>query len=481
MSSPIRVRFAPSPTGYLHIGGARTALYNYLFAKANGGKFIVRVEDTDLERSTKEFEQSQLADLKWMGIDYDIGPGKEDELGPYRQSERLEIYKKEAHKLLNEGKAFYDFCSEEELEEMREKAQAEGSPAYTGKWRDKEHWDEAKKRVEAGEKAPIRFLAPEKDYSFKDRVRGEVKFPAGMVGDFVILRSNGMPVYNFCNVVDDNMHKITHVIRGEDHVNNTLRQLMIYEALGAEAPEFAHVSLLIGHDRQKLSKRHGATSVTLYREESYLPQALSNYLCLLGWSHPEEKDVFTMEELYEVFNLDRFSKSHAIYDIEKLKYINGQHLRAKDDKTIAHELEGHISHGHFFHKQSEQWQETAVSLLKEKVTLYSGFETLIDEAILAEKVELSNEAKEALSWETTPQILSYLNERLADKDQGFVEASELAEWMDYCKKELKIKGKPLFMGFRVALTGQNHGPDLKVLIPLTPVHTLKKRMEKIKA
>ncbi|MEX1099418.1 MAG: glutamate--tRNA ligase, partial [Bacteriovoracaceae bacterium] len=265
----IRVRFAPSPTGYLHIGGARTALYNYLFAKANNGKFIVRVEDTDLERSSKEFEQKQLDDLKWLGIDYDIGPGKEDEFGPYRQSERLEIYKKEAKRLLEEGKAFYDFCSEAELEQMREKSQSEGTPAYTGKWREEKHWDEAKKRVESGEKAPIRFLVPDRDYSFEDKVRGTVKFPKGMVGDFVILRSNEAPVYNFCNVVDDHLHQITHVIRGEDHVNNTLRQLMIYEALGAQPPVFAHVSLLIGEDRQKLSKRHGATSVTLYREESY--------------------------------------------------------------------------------------------------------------------------------------------------------------------------------------------------------------------
>lgn len=475
----IRVRFAPSPTGYLHIGGARTALYNYLFAKANKGKFIVRVEDTDLERSTKEFEQSQLADLKWLGVDYDIGPGREDEYGPYRQSERLDIYKKEALALVEQGKAFYDFCSEEEIELMREKSMAEGTPAYTGKWKNKENWEEAKKRIEAGEKAPIRFLVPDKDYVFKDKVRGEVKFPAGMVGDFVILRSSGMPVYNFCNVVDDSMQKITHIIRGEDHVNNTLRQLMIYEALGAEIPVFAHVSLLIGHDRQKLSKRHGATSVTLYRQESYLPEALANYLCLLGWSHPEEKDIFTMEELYSVFTLDRFSKSHAIYDVDKLQWMNGQHLRAKSDDELAKDLAGWVSHGHFFHKQSDQWKQTCVGLLKEKISLYTEFEKLVDEFILADKVELSDEAKEAMSWETTPQIRQYLLEKLESKDHGFVSGEDLSEWMDYCKKEMKIKGKQLFMGFRVVLTGQNHGPDLKVLIPLTPLPILKKRIEKI--
>ncbi|MCO4752824.1 MAG: glutamate--tRNA ligase [Bacteriovoracaceae bacterium] len=474
----IRVRFAPSPTGYLHIGGARTALYNYLFAKANGGQFIVRVEDTDQERSSKEYEVEQLADLKWLGIDYDIGPGKEDEFGPYRQSERLDIYKAEALKLVEQGKAFYDFCSEEELEQMREKSMSEGAPAYTGKWREPKHWDEAKARIANGEKAPIRFLAPEKDYTFEDKVRGEVTFPKGMVGDFVILRSNEMPVYNFCNVVDDHMHKITHVIRGEDHVNNTLRQLMIYEALEAKPPIFAHVSLLIGKDRQKLSKRHGATSVTLYKEESYLPQALANYLCLLGWSHPDEKDIFGLEELYEVFNLDRFSKSHAIYDTEKLKWMNGQHLKNSSDEVIVKDLEGHVSHGHFFHKQNAEWKQKCVALYKEKIDLYSEFETQLDQYVLDENVEFSDEAKEALSWETTPQIREYLVERLNEAQASFIQEQDLADWMNYCKKELKIKGKPLFMGFRVLLTGQNHGPDLKVLISLTPVHILKKRLEK---
>lgn len=477
----IRVRFAPSPTGYLHIGGARTALYNYIFAKASGGKFIVRVEDTDEERSSKDFEQSQLADLKWLGIDYDIGPGKEDEHGPYRQSERMDIYQKEALKLVEQGKAFYDFCSEEELELMREKSQAEGTPAYTGKWREKEHWDEAKSRVAAGEKAPIRFLVPNKDYTFKDKVRGEVRFPAGMVGDFVILRSNRMPVYNFCNVVDDSMHKITHVIRGEDHVNNTLRQLMIYEALGAEVPIFAHVSLLIGHDRQKLSKRHGATSVTLYREEGYLPEALANYLCLLGWSHPEEKDIFKLDELTSVFNLERFSKSHAIYDIDKLKWMNGQHLRSKSDQELVKDLEGRVSHGHFFHKQSPEWKETCVALLKEKISLYDEFEKLVDDFILVENLELTSEATEVLGWETTPKIAAFLGEKLDALEQGFVSGDDLGQWMDSCKNELGIKGKQLFMGFRVVLTGQNHGPDLKVLIPLTPLPVLKKRIEKIQA
>lgn len=475
----VRVRFAPSPTGYLHIGGARTALYCYLYAKATGGAFVLRIEDTDEERSSREFEQMQIADLKWLGLTYDEGPDQPGKYGPYRQSERLDIYLKYAHQLIEKGFAFYDFCTEEELEEMRRANQEEGTPAYTGKWKNPQHWDEAKKRVAAGEKAPIRFLVPNKEYSYDDKVRGKITFPAGMIGDFVIIRSTGMPIYNFCCVVDDYLMKITHVIRGEDHVNNTAKQLMIYEALEADIPEFAHVSLLIGHDRQKLSKRHGATSVTLYREQSFLPEALANYLCLLGWSHPEEKDVFKLTELKEFFNLDRFNKAPAVYDMDKLKYINAQHLRSMELPQLVKLAEGAIGHGHFFHKQSEAWKESCMKLLIEKISLISEIEPLIEEFILKDSVDKNEKLDEILSWDTTPQIGKYILEQLQSVDTSFVTKEAFDGWMEYCKKDLKIKGKPLFMGFRGVLTGQDHGPDLKELVPLVPVTILKKRLEKI--
>src|SRR5665647_3338381 len=244
----VRVRFAPSPTGYLHIGGARTALYNYLFAKANGGKYILRIEDTDLERSKAEFEQLQIADLEWLGIIHDEGPDKPNpKYGPYRQSERLDIYMKYALEMIANGKAYYDFCTEIEIEAMKEKAAAEGhDPQYEGKWKDPAFDKEAHAIVAAGEKAAIRFRAPKKVYSFKDGVKGDVSFPENMVGDFVIMRSSGLPVYNYCCVVDDMLMDISHVIRAEEHLNNTVRQLMIYEALNAKPPIFAHVSLIIG-------------------------------------------------------------------------------------------------------------------------------------------------------------------------------------------------------------------------------------------
>lgn len=473
----VRVRFAPSPTGYLHIGGARTALYNYLLAKANNGKFIIRIEDTDEERSKREYEDLQLEDLKWLGIIHDIGPGKEDEYGPYRQSERLHIYQEYTDKLVDMNLAFYDFCTEEEIEQMREKAEAEGTAPYTGKWREEANFAEAKKRVAAGEKTSVRFkVDPSKAYQFIDLVRKEVKFPAGMVGDFVIMRSNGKPTYNFCNVIDDHLHQITHVLRGEEHLNNTVRQLMLYEAFGWEVPAFAHLSIMIGEDRQKLSKRHGATSVHLYKEEQYLPEAMNNYLSLLGWSHPEEKSVFTKEELIPVFNENRFNKSPAMYDIEKLKWTNGQHLKLMSEEAIlAYAIES-IAKDHYFHTQNSEWQKTCVNLFREKINMISELPALITESITQEEVTKTDDLIEILSWETTPQIKEYVKEQLDKMANDFVTGEELDAWMDYCKKELQIKGKPLFMGFRGVLTGQNHGPDLKVLIPLTPISILKKRI-----
>ena len=476
----VRVRFAPSPTGYLHIGGARTALYNYLLAKANNGKFIIRIEDTDEERSKREYEELQLEDLKWLGIEHDIGPGKEDEHGPYRQSERLHIYQEYTDKLIESGKAFYDFCKEEEIEQMREKAEAEGTAPYTGKWRNEEHWAEAKARVEAGEKTSVRFkVDPTKAYEINDLVRKNVKFPAGMVGDFVIMRSNGKPTYNFCNVVDDHLHQITHVLRGEEHLNNTVRQLMIYEAFGWDVPKFAHLSIMIGSDRQKLSKRHGATSVHLYKEEHYLPEAMNNYLTLLGWSHPDEKSVFTKEELIPVFDENRFNKSPAMYDIEKLKWTNGEHIKLmNEDEFFKYALES-IPMDHFFHQQTTEWKTACLGLLKEKIKMINEVVPMIDESILNETVEMTDDLKDILSWETTPAIKEHIQAELEKVKGDFVDADTFSEWMNYCKKELKIKGKPLFMGFRGVLTGQNHGPDLKVLIPLTPIETLKNRINSL--
>jgi glutamyl-tRNA synthetase len=476
----VRVRFAPSPTGYLHIGGARTAMYNYLFAKAMGGKYILRIEDTDTDRSKREYEDSQISDLKWLGISHDEGPDVGGDFGPYRQSERGEIYKAWAEKLLSEGKAFHCYCSEEELKAKREKAESEkGDPNYDGHCHHLTADQIAKYKAE-GREAVIRFKAPKKDYEFVDKVRGKVHFPEGMIGDFVIMRANGIPVYNYAVVVDDATMKISHVIRAEEHLPNTLRQLMLYEAYGITPPEFCHVSLLIGEDRQKLSKRHGATSVSLYRDDHYLPQAMLNYLLLLGWSHPEEKDVFDVFSLGTNFNLDRFTKSPAIYDINKLKFINGQHIRLLANEQIVAEVKKLLPENHAFLKQTADWQIQCVNIFKEKMEFFSDLKNLV--TILFE-THISDEKDylDAMTWETTPKIREYLKSevlKIKTAGQSFVSLEAFNAWGEHVKNELKIKGKPLFMGMRAVLTHQAHGTDLKFIIPLTPIDVLLDRLNK---
>ncbi|EQC43973.1 glutamate--tRNA ligase [Bacteriovorax sp. Seq25_V] len=472
----VRVRFAPSPTGYLHIGGARTALYQYLFAKAMGGTYVLRIEDTDLERSKREYEESQIGDLKWLGIEHGEGPDIGGEYGPYRQSERMQIYGDIAWKFIEEGKAYPCFLTSEELEELTEKANAEkiAPHAYHGKYRDYD-LAEAKKRIEAGEEYVIRFKNPGKKWTFTDLSRGEVTFPEDMVGDFVIIRSNKMPVYNFCCAVDDCLMKISHVIRAEEHLNNTVRQLMIYDAMGAEPPQFCHVTLLVGEDRQKLSKRHGATSVTQYKELHYLPQAMTNYLCLLGWSHPEEKDIFDVNELGEKFDLSRFSKTSAMYDIKKLNFVNEQWLRALPDADIAKGMTIALGTDSEFNKQSDEWKVKFASIMKEKIQLFSDVESHLP-IFFDPAAEEDDQYKEAIAWETTAQIKTYLNEEVSKLSGDFIDESLVDTWMNHLKSELKIKGKPLFMGTRVCLTGRAHGPDLKSVVSLTPLEIVKKRL-----
>lgn len=479
----VRTRFAPSPTGLLHIGGARTALYNYLFAKAQGGEFILRIEDTDLERSKREYEEGMIQDLRWVGLTYDEGPDKPGKFGPYRQSERLDLYKQLAWELVDKGFAYPCFLTPEELEKNKEKAIAEKKAPhfYDSQYRNYD-LDAAKKRIESGELHVIRFKNPDKEFSFKDIVRGEVCFPADMVGDFVIIRGNGLPVYNFCCMVDDWKMEISHVIRAEEHLPNTLRQLMLYEAFEVKLPVFAHVSLLVGEDRQKLSKRHGATSVKQYRDLHYLPEALMNYLCLLGWSHPDEKDIFELKEIEQVFDLSRFTKASAFYDIQKLNYFNGQYLRKLNLDHLLDKVDASLPKEHPFRAQTPEWKGRCLDLFKEKINLVSELEEhlkLVFELKVEESADQVKEREEAQSWETTPQIRDYLKEQLQllkQQGEAHVDGSILDQWMNYIKKEMKIKGRPLFMGVRVVLTLQTHGPDLKQLIPLTPIEILISRV-----
>ena len=340
-TTPVRVRFAPSPTGKLHIGGARTAIYNWAFARANGGTFILRIDDTDPTRSTDENTQIILRAMRWLGLDWDEGPDAGGDCGPYFQTERLDLYREAAQRLVAEGKAYYCFCTPEELEEAR-KAAAERHDSFQGYQRTCRNIDpaEAQARVDAGEPYTIRIKVPDGrgDVIVHDAVHGDVTFNAKELDDFIIFRSDGTPTYNFATVVDDAMMGITHVIRGDDHLSNTPRQVMVYEALGAPTPTFAHISMILGADGKKLSKRHGATSVEEYRDAGYLSDAFVNYLALLGWAPDGESTVIPRERLAAEFSLDHVSKNPAIMDPKKLDFINGEYLHALSDEDFVAQI-----------------------------------------------------------------------------------------------------------------------------------------------
>ena len=338
---PVRVRFAPSPTGKLHVGGARTAIYNWAFARANHGTFILRIDDTDPTRSTEENTQIILRAMRWLGLDWDEGPDVGGDFGPYAQTERLDLYKQAAQKLWDEGKAYPCFCTPEQLAADKKAAQERKDPfqGYQRRCRDLDP-DEARRRIDAGEKYVLRIKVPldRGDVVVHDAVHGDVTFNAKELDDFVIFRSDGTPTYNFATVVDDAMMGITHVIRGDDHLSNTPRQVMVYEALGAPVPEFAHISMILGADGKKLSKRHGATSVEEYRDAGYLPDAFVNYLALLGWSLDGETTIVPRDVLASQFSLDHVSKNPATFDPKKLDWIQAEYIRSMDDADFAEKI-----------------------------------------------------------------------------------------------------------------------------------------------
>src|SRR5436190_17063501 len=341
----MRVRFAPSPTGHLHVGNARTALFNWLLARGRGGAFILRIEDTDVERSTRESEAAILDDLRWLGLDWDEGPDIGGPHGPYRQSERLQMYGRYAAELLASNRAYYCFCSTAQLEADRQQALKAGRPArYAGTCR-RVSREQAKSRIAAGERPAIRFRVPDdRDVVFADVVRGDVRFHTEVIGDPVIVRANGHPGYNFAVVVDDALMEVTHVIRGEDHISNTPRQILIYEALGFAPPTFAHLALVMGPDHSPLSKRHGATSIAEFRAKGYLPEALLNYLALIGWSPRTSSDgrsgddnaeLMPLDQLAQRFSLDKVGLSAGVFDEEKLAWVNRHYLKLAAPERIA--------------------------------------------------------------------------------------------------------------------------------------------------
>jgi len=463
--SDARVRFAPSPTGQLHVGGARTALFNWLFARQCGGKFVVRVEDTDAARSTKESEDAMVRDLQWLGLDWDEGPERGGERGPYRQSERKEIYRKYVDELVEQGLAYPCFCTDEELEAMKKEAEDKKlPPVYNGKWANASQ-EQVEEMMSAGVPYCYRFRVPtDRVVEIDDVVRGKVSWNTNTLGDFVVLRSNGLPVYNFCVAIDDGLMGISHVVRAEEHLPNTLRQVLIYEALGMHPPVFAHVSLILAPDRSKLSKRHGATSVGQFREMGYLPDALVNYLALLGWNDGTEKEIFTLPELVESFSLDRVTKSAAVFDIEKLKWMNGQHLRALPEGTIVELIGKDLVAAGIAKDADGQFCRDASLLLQNSCDLVADsreqLQTILQYDFLS---TVASEEAAKIVEDDFKQVAEAVISAYESKElQAALENGE-GGWKSWVKangKALNRKGKRLFMPLRIALTGCMQGPDV---------------------
>ncbi|MCB4203988.1 glutamate--tRNA ligase [Deferribacterales bacterium Es71-Z0220] len=472
--SIVRVRFAPSPTGHIHVGNVRTALFNYLFSKNRKGVFVLRIEDTDLERSSIENENIIYEDLNWLGLNWDEGPNKGGDYAPYKQTERVDIYKKYIDDLLEKGFAYYCFCSKEELEQEREKNLKEGkNPIYSGKCRNIS-LEEARQRIAGGEKAAVRFKVDESEVKVKDILKGEIDFPTSMFGDFIIVRPDGVPVYNFVVVVDDALMNITHVIRGDDHLNNTPKQILIYKALGFSIPEFAHIPMILGPDHSKLSKRHGDTSVNQFRENGYLPDAFFNYLALLGWSHPEEKEILTKEELIDAFSLNRISKSAAVFDFDKLKWMNGVYIREKSRDELFELAKPFVTVADT-NSVDEEWLKDVVYSVKDKITTLREVDEQIK--IFFEQSSPDDESMELLNLETSPLVLqSYLNEIEGISN---LTADKYKEVTKKIQKDTGAKGKALFMVLRIGLTGQRTGPDMDKIATLLPVSEQVKRIRYI--
>ena len=435
----VRVRFAPSPTGHLHVGGARTAIFNWLYAKRHGGTFILRVEDTDQARSTRESEAMVLDDLRWLGLQWDEGPDVGGPHAPYRQSERVGTYGGVARALMERGVAYRCYCTEEELEAKRKQAEAEGRPPHY----DLTCWNH--QRVEEGKPFAVRFHVPEDgDVTIDDAIRGEVTWRKESLGDFILVRSDGLPTYNFSVVVDDHDMEITHVIRAEEHLTNTHRQVLIYRAMDWPVPQFAHVSLILGPDRTKLSKRHGATSVSQYAEDGYLPEAMVNYLTLLGWSSPDGFEVFGRPHAIEKFALERVNAAPAVFDQQKLDWVNGQHLHAMTAEHLAPLVRQWLD---------VPWLVEGIEVVKTSVHRLTQFAEalrfVVDYAPPAVDAAFAAAVAEDLRTHGTPT------------DEATYKAM-----VERLKTSTGLKGKNLFMPLRQAITGLDHGPELVRVIPL---------------
>ncbi len=457
----MRVRFAPSPTGQLHVGNARTALFNWLLARGQGGTFILRIEDTDLERSTRESEQAILEDLRWLGLQWDEGVEVGGPHGAYRQTERMQTYVDHTNRLLRDGKGYYCFCSPETLDAHRKAQLAAGlPPKYAGTCRNIP-LEEAARRKAAGEAPVVRLKVPEgRNVTFNDIVRGEVTFHTDVIGDPVLVRSDGIPAYNFAVVVDDALMEVTHVIRGEDHISNTPRQVLLYEAFGYTPPAFAHLSLVMGPDHAPLSKRHGATSVKEFRDKGYLPEALVNYLALIGWSPGNNEELLPAEELARRFRLENVSHAAGVFDEDKLAWANRHYLRLCASDRLARLAEPYLRARGFltgeFAARSQAWLEWVLPSVAGSVDRLPQ---------LADRIETVFQWRApAIPTEEEKVVAPVLADVLLDAPP-LLNRDLFRDAANRVKERTGLKGKALFHPIRTILTGAHDGPELDVIVP----------------
>ncbi|MGL4366669.1 MAG: glutamate--tRNA ligase [Brevinemataceae bacterium] len=459
----IRTRFAPSPTGYIHVGNVRSAFFGWLFARSQQGKFIVRIEDTDQERSKPEYTEFLLNDMEWLGLDWDEGPRVGGEFGPYFQTQRMDIYQKYAQTLLQNGCAFKCYCTEEELEKDRTYAEQNSiTPHYTGRCRNLTL--EQQKALEAKGRLPvIRFKAYQEDFVLHDLIKGDVVFPKGMVGDFVIMRASGVPVYNFAVVIDDITMEITHVFRADEHLSNTVRQQMIYKALNIPEPKFGHMALVLGEDRKKLSKRHGATSIEEFRRLGYLPESLCNLLALLGWSSPTSEEILSKEELIKLFDINRVSASPSIFDFQKLNWISRHNIISADLARITNICRPFLEAKNY-NLDDEKYLQSVIEVVRGNCNHLSEITDFAD-YFFTDNYEVDQESSELLKTpEAQAVILSFKN--ALNNEQKPIDQHVYKELTSIVKNETGFSGKKLFMPIRAALTGKAHGPEMFLILPI---------------
>ncbi len=483
----IRVRIAPSPSGNLHIGTARTALFNYLFAKKNGGKYVLRIEDTDAERTSQAYIDNIFDSLKALGLNWDEGPDVGGQYGPYTQSERFDIYPKYVQELLDKGFAYECFCTPEELEAEKEEAtKNKQAYVYSKKCENLTEEQKAKLRAE-GRKPAIRFSVEKARKAFhespivhfEDMVKGDLHQDTSLIGDFVIMKSNGSPTYNFAVVIDDMLMKISHIIRGEDHISNTFKQILIYEALGAKVPKFGHLGMILAPDRSKLSKRHGATAVSEFVEKGYLTEALLNFVALLGWAPSDGVEIKTLDEIAQDFRINEVSSSNSIFEYDKLNWMNGQYIKKMDIKELTEKAKPFLAQ-YDLSELSEEKLEKVIAATREPITILSDLAHDVA-YFFGKDIVYDEEVKEKyVDTQQAQDILKYFDSQLDSYDFDNEEKlhEQLADFRTYFKEKFGIKPKETMWTVRAALTGRTRGADMGVILEVLGKDKVKYRIEK---